>query len=356
MLRSLLMRTIVVALAITGSHVYGQEGMSLPRYLGHSSHRENAGQVDWELSMVQCWTTYDSIYVESILTNNSPHEITFKIQDASVRPKLVLRSKGQPTVKKVVDLQGTAQTFSTRRHAVPGQQFCKFGLDLRKYFGKFKPGKYRLQIVWPAKGFTIGNLPSYRPTEFVSGKIEFDVVATSLEKIIKNWGNPSQGAYLHLELEESPDRDAKSKTRKGKLTNIGKRDLFVPYHYRLDENGKPITKIPLQIATTAWTKFYPDLNCWLGDGQKTASGKRYLYRLAPGKSVQLSLPNLFQGLDGIYSYSVTTVATSTVPQYPGKILQKGDLFYTEDLTKLMRNGAASKWFVVDRVKPVEEPR
>ncbi|MCH8042743.1 MAG: hypothetical protein IID44_03400 [Planctomycetes bacterium] len=356
MLRSLLMRMVVVVLAITGSHVFGQGGRSLPGNLGFASSRENAGQIDWTLSMVQSWTTYDSIYVESTLTNNSPHEITFKIRDAATRPKLILRSKGQPTAKKVVDLQGTAQTFSTRRHAVPGQQFCKFSLDLRKYFGKFKPGTYTLQIVWPAKGFAIGNLPSYRPTKFVSGKIEFDVVATSLEKIIKNWGNPSRGAYLLLEIEESLDCDAKSKTRKGKLTNIGKRDLFVPYHYRLDENRTPITKIPLQIATTEWTKFYPDGNYWLHYRQKTAPGKRYLYRLAPGKSVQLSLPDLFQGLDGIYSYSVTTVATSTVPQYPGKILQKGDLFYTEDLTKLMRNGAASKWFVVDRVRPVEEPR
>lgn len=351
MLRSRLMRMVAVVVAMTGSHVFGQGGRSLPGNLGFASSRENAGQIDWTLSMVQSWTTYDSIYVESTLTNNSPHEITFKIRDAATRPKLILRSKGQPTAKKVVDLQGTAQTFSTRRHAVPGQQFCKFSLDLRKYFGKFKPGTYTLQIVWPAKGFAIGNLPSYRPTKFASGKIEFDVVATSLENLKKAWGNPQlNNPNALLEIEQLDDRNAKVKTRTGKLTNRSKHDLFVPYHCRLDDKSTPIIKMPLQVIT-GWTKCHPDANYWLRHRPKLSPGKRYLYRLAPGQTVSVSLPDSFKGLDGIYEYAVFTVYSDK-----GEIKQKGNSYYTDDVAKLGRSQVASKWFVVDRVKPVEEPR
>jgi len=349
MQRILLKLAVAVLLAAACSYAYGQNGVGLPNSTPFTFRNQGDDGIDWALSMPVFWTNYDSVRVKSVLANNSQHALTFEMKDDSAKPILILQRKTKPAIRKTIDILRDTRSITIRRHALPGERFCEFSLDLRRHFGKLDPGTYRIRIIWPAAGFSIGNLPSYKPRRLASGIGEFWVSATSLDIANKTWGDPhAHNPHVILQLEKPADDNKHAAARMGKLTNRSENTVFVPFYYRYDKG--PVIKTPLR-PKVGWTKWHPDASSWIFKKADLSAGRRYLYALGPGKSVQLSLPNAFQGLDGIYTYTLPTFFN-----YKGDIKRQGSFFYADNVSKMLKNTIVSKWFVKEHASPKEDDK
>src|SRR5262249_41148769 len=157
-------------------------------------------ELSWGLATVRFVTAFDSIWLQSELSNGAERRFLFDNLDESARPVLILTPKGKPAIERPLLSQPGLQRLAVNRQPKPREALHKFRVDLRGYFGKLEPGDYQIQVVYPRAGYRIQGLPGFTPADLRSPVHEFTVTATTLKE-----SQHEKSAYPRVARDEKPD-------------------------------------------------------------------------------------------------------------------------------------------------------
>src|SRR5262245_24650090 len=285
--------SLLVAVLLADSAA--QAGKPQDPGLPYSSWVEPAPGIHWTLNIVHDVTTADSLWVESWISNHSDRPFRFDPLEGRV-PQLVLTPKGKPAVAKPMTSQPALQTLIVRRQVAPQKEFHFFRVDLRGYFGPLPAGKYEFQVLYPKEAFAIDGLPGHKAVDLKSPVMAFEVVTASLKDGVKSYDG-NKGAIVR---EKPPAAEAGDGSAVAMLTNEYKEVMVIP----LADGQDPAGKAPLQVRQSFWCRWHPGHGWVIGGTEKEdpKAEKAPVFRLPPGKSVKVVLPDGNLAGDGIYCY------------------------------------------------------
>jgi hypothetical protein len=227
----------------------------------------------WQLSMQENVSTFDSIWLESMLMNVSKRTLTFEIDVSSAKPLLVLIPHGkEPIIRPLEPRAGLEYTIYNRKPPGAGgaNTMHAFRVQLRDYFGDLEEGWYQTCVIWPAKGYSFKNLPDFKPGDLVSPIMNFHVSKTELkdsEKRAVPLRFRVQGDWKMGELYEDnksikcdpnvPINKSNSQHTGTIVNNYKEGKMYVPYYARFDSEQKEISR-DLH-STVDWHEMASDL-------------------------------------------------------------------------------------------------
>jgi len=234
--------------------------------------------------------TQDSVWIEVMLTHRFDHPIGFHIEPDAA-PLLVLTAKGKKPQVRPLTSQPALQRLRYDTRSQDGRLY-EFRADLRGYFGKLEAGTYDIEVVFPAKGYRIEGRPGFQ-------RVDAKVKATFLVSA-GDLGAASRAILPeHRMIVRNPPAADGPPT--GTLTNGFKKPILVRVPPSPDGSAQ---KAPLRL-NMVWQRWDP-LHDWRFPVNELPEDRTHwpVYRLAPGQSVSVVLPEWELEGDGIYRFGV----------------------------------------------------
>lgn len=300
------------------------EGEGLPPYLATGEQANAGNNILWNVGMAKVFSNYDSIWIICDLINNSERRFIFIMKN---RPMIELTLSGKKPIRVPVSEDPAFQMRFFDRAPEPSKKFFSFRADLRKLVGKLAPGEYRLKLTWPSSSYAIEGLPGYEAKELVSPERTFQILSTepgSVLKVFPQW-------ELMIKRKDPPNPLTAGNLPRGVFTNTLKEPCEIPY-YPVGPHGeltRPPLTVPLLLGRCV------DKNGHGATVSVPAPQDLPMWKLQPGESVEIILPDWKTDGDGIYIYRLNV--------YIGK-----------DKTRSLL-GAVSEPFVIDESKAATKP-
>ena len=230
------------------------------------------GGLSWYLGMPRQFTDHDALFVTCTLSNVSGGQIT--IPEAANRVDFVLTGQDQNPVRremKGLQLQGA----NVRK----GGYLYRFSTDLRRLFGRLKPGRYTLRLVLPGSAYKIKGVQN--ASDIPSADVSFVVIKTTLadaRQATKKAGD--------VKIEVIPNK-GKAPTL-CRVTNTGNRTISVSAY--VGPKDQPLTCI--SFVHEKWTGrgfIQTSMGGWCGTGLGEV-------QIKPGESRQLAIISHTEGI------------------------------------------------------------
>ncbi|KKN68569.1 hypothetical protein LCGC14_0450000 [marine sediment metagenome] len=178
----------------------------------------------------------------------------------------------------------------------------RFGVDLRQLFGKLSAGRYEVQVILPAEGYTIAGLPLSEMGDVVSEAVSFDVIEADFQGIIAAHARLPQAWVVRA-------TGAGEATNLATLTNNFLVPIEVPFANPSEEEDTPLPdrplvpncKVHMWVASKGHWRHTSDTGRSL---QLKAAAPWPFYRLDPGESVRVQLPDQTIWRDGMFYYGI----------------------------------------------------
>ena len=222
--------------------------------------------------------------------NVTRSNLTVQFADG-VEPRIRLTCEGRdPVEHRESDYCGHSSRYRTL-HSEAGSFAHRLDIhDLRFLWGRLAPGRYGLQLIYPAGGVREQGATGLEK-DLTSPVFAFEVRAASLEEAEK--GNPPADAEIVLAV---PGKGARIENRSREEVRI--------HGYMTSENGRdsfgPAISWQAWIPGLGWSTVENSPWHFCGTGKTQWS-------LRPGASLEIALPPLG---DGIYRYTVQATIVS----------------------------------------------
>ncbi|HDZ22235.1 MAG TPA: hypothetical protein ENH80_05305 [Phycisphaerae bacterium] len=262
------------------------------------------GMLRWATALNGPVTTVDSPYLQIVLFSNSPRRIRFRLDPDKAPIRIALITpQADRLERELVFHQDTDHLFY--RGAVPAgesAEVMRFGVDLRQLFGKLSAGRYEVQVILPAEGYTIAGLPLSEMGDVVSEAVSFDVIEADFQGIIAAHARLPQAWVVRA-------TGAGEATNLATLTNNFLVPIEVPFANPSEEEDTPLPdrplvpncKVHMWVASKGHWRHTSDTGRSL---QLKAAAPWPFYRLDPGESVRVQLPDQTIWRDGMFYYGI----------------------------------------------------
>ncbi len=228
--------------------------------------------LSWSLGMPRQFTDHDALSVTCTLSNVSGGQLT--IPEAANKVVFILTGQDQePVRREMKDLQ--LQGANVRK----GGYLYRFSADLRRLFGRLKPGRYTVRLVLAGSAYKIKGVQNAR--DVPSADVTFHVVKTTLadaRQATKKAGD--------VRIEVIPNK-GKAPTLCN-VTNTGNRPISISAY--VGPKDQPLTCI--SFVHEKWTGrgfIQTSMGGWCGTGLGEV-------QIKPGESRQLAIISHTEGI------------------------------------------------------------
>lgn len=280
-----------------GPSLVGPERTLPPPCLPGWCAQEVAPGLGWGVRMAEEVTSFDSVWVESVLENWADTPVLFH-PDTKVGPSVVLTPKGKPAQARSILGKPGPQWLAYQRKSLPNESLHSFRIDLRAFFGKLPAGTYQVQFVFPAEGYRLQG-PGFKTQELKSPVRTLRVSTTSLEDASAHAKAARDVVAIKRDGKPADEKDAPRAT----LSNgfyFGVLIPVVPPSGESPEKSKPPFRLRLD-----YQRWHPR-HGWYFPRRLPEDGKGsglWLHALHRGKSVPVLLPDADLDGDGLYRYA-----------------------------------------------------
>lgn len=254
---------------------------------------EVAGGLRWTIRMRRNFSAVEPLPVCWTLENATERAATAVFDDA-LQPRIVLTLEGHATREAAEsDFRGYASRYGAIHPDAKSLVHRMDVHDFRFMFGRLEPGKYGLQLVWPAGGVRLeGERGEAR--DLASPVFAFEVRATSLRHADTNNVRDRRAEIVLREPER--DKEGALRVSRADLVNRSGGDLVIAASI-VTEGVRRWDRPQL-----SWEGWVPDVGWARLDGpwQFCGTGRSEI-TLKPGTSLEIALERLG---DGIHRFDV----------------------------------------------------